>query len=154
VAAFVSRARVFAQPAGDVGADPRSCFLRRFGRGWRRRFFRRGVRARARQVLAGAAVLVTVEVVGVARQEVFLRFRLVGEVGAVVIERLRSGRRGDGGDRGGENEEDKQAFDAGILSGISWVPQDLLLPTRNDPGVRPLYGYRGTKDERRARGVI
>lgn len=43
------------------------------------------VGARAGQVLTGDAVSVGVEVVGVAGQEVFLSFGLIGEVGAVIV---------------------------------------------------------------------
>jgi hypothetical protein len=119
VAAFVGRAGVLTEPAGDVGADSRPGLFGRFGRRRRRRFFRRGVRAGARQVLAGDAVVVPVEPVGIAWQQVFLRFRLVREVGAVVVERLRLRRRGDRGKCGGEDEEDEQALDSRILSGAS-----------------------------------
>jgi len=115
----VGRARVLAQPTGDVGADPRPRFFRRFRGRRRRRFLRRGVRARARQVLAGSAVVVAIQAVGIAREEVFLGFGLAREVGAVVIERLRFRRRRDGGEGGGEDEEGEQALDAVILSGIS-----------------------------------
>ena len=98
VRAFMGGARVAAQAAGDVGADLRAGFFRRIWRR-RRRWWRRFVRTGAGQVLAGNAVVVAVEPVGVARQEVFLGFGLVREVGAVVIERRRFGRRGKPRDR-------------------------------------------------------
>jgi len=135
VAAFVGRSRVFAQPAGDVGADPRPGFFGGFGRGRRWGIFR-AVRARARKVLAGDAVVVAVEPVGIARQEVFLRFRLVREVGAVVVERFRVGRRRDGGKRGGEDEEDEQAFDAAILSGTSLSTRGVSTAASGDAASR------------------
>jgi hypothetical protein len=83
----VSGLRIPTEPAGNVGAVFGSRFFRRFfgrrGRG------RRAGRAGAGKVLAGDPVVVAVEVVGVARQQIFLGFGLVGEVGAVVVERLR-----------------------------------------------------------------
>jgi len=112
MAAFVRGLRVPAQPAGDVGPV--------FGPGFFRRFFgRRGRgsrwgagRARAGKVLAGDAVVVPVEVVRVARQEVFLGFGLVGEVGAVVVERLRRGGRGlQGDDPDAEGDEEEETLD-------------------------------------------
>lgn len=111
VCAFVRRSRVRTEAAGDVGAVPGADFFRRFfdrSRRWGRRWrgsLRSADRARTRQVLAGGAVVVPVEVVGVTRQQVFLRFGLVGEVGAVVVERPRRGwrrLRGDDGEREGD----------------------------------------------------
>jgi hypothetical protein len=110
VRAFVRRPRVPAETAGDVCAKPSSNFFRRFfsrrwGWGWRRRW-RAAASAWARQILAGDAVVVSVEVVWVARQQVPLRFGLVGEVGAVVVERLRRRRRRlEGGEGQAEGEQ-------------------------------------------------
>lgn len=62
--------------------------------------------AGAGEVLAGDAVVVAVEVVRVAREEVFLGFGLVGEVGAVVVEGAGAGRRqGVGCQRAGAGDE-------------------------------------------------
>ena len=105
---------VAAEPAGHVCPIRRP---RRFGGffGWRGR--RRGfVRAGAGQELAGAAVVVAVEAVWVARQQVFLGIGLVGEVGAVVVERLRRRRRRvESDDPGGKEDQKDEAFDGGIV---------------------------------------
>lgn len=66
------------------------------GRRWRwrrrrRRFANRARRARARQVLTSHPVVVPIEVVWIARQQIPLRFGLSGEIRAVVIERLSFG---------------------------------------------------------------
>jgi hypothetical protein len=110
VAAFVCGLGVPAQPAGDVGAVFGPRFFRRFfgrrGRG------RRIGGAGAGKVLAGDAVVIAVEVVRVARQQVFLRFGLVGEVGAVVVEGLRRGRgRLQRDDAGAECDEEDETLD-------------------------------------------
>jgi hypothetical protein len=101
---------VAAEPAGDVGTVFGPHFFRRFfgrrGRG------RRAGRTGAGKVLAGDPVVVAVEVVRVAWQQVFLGLGLVGEVGAVVVERLRS-RRGrlQRDDADAERDEEDEALD-------------------------------------------
>ena len=85
VRTFTRRSRIGAQSASHVSADMEWSFLR----GLRRWGRRRAVRARTWQGLAGDAVVVAVQGIGVARQQVFLRFRLIREVRAVVVEGLR-----------------------------------------------------------------
>jgi hypothetical protein len=104
------RLRGPAEPAGDVGPVFGPRFFRRFF-GWRGRGRRAG-RAGAGEVLAGNPVVVAVEVVRVARQQVFLRFGLVGEIGAVVVEGL-SRRRGrlQGDDAGTQRDEEDETLD-------------------------------------------
>jgi hypothetical protein len=101
---------VAAEPAGDVSPVFGPRFFRRFF--GRRRRGRRAGRAGAGEVLAGDPVVVAVEVVRVARQQVFLRFGLVGEIGAVVVERLCS-RRGrlQRDDAGAERNEEDETLD-------------------------------------------
>jgi hypothetical protein len=110
MAAFVRRLCVTAKPAGDVGPEFGTHFFRRFfgqrGRG------RCAGRTGAGKVLTRDPVVVAVEVVRVARQQVFLGFGLVGEVGAVVVERLRRGRgRLQRDDAGAERDEEGETLD-------------------------------------------
>jgi hypothetical protein len=116
VPAFVCRPGALAQPAGDVGPGDRPGFFGRFF-GLRRGSRRGAGRAGAGKVLAGDPVVVPVEVVGVAGQQIFLRFGLVGEVGAVVVEGLRRWRRGEQGDRAdAQGDEEEETLDRGSLS--------------------------------------
>jgi hypothetical protein len=92
---------------------------RRRGRGGRTPFAAGGAAARARIVLAGDAVAVPVEAVGVAGQQIFLRFGLAGEVGAVEI-----GGRGGTGELCAEPQRDQDNRAEQESQGLHRLPFD------------------------------